>query len=66
MADVPPQNPLVLRKYGPLQKQSLDELKRKRAELIEEIRGSQKTIEHSRELIKRIDRMLAKAAQRKP
>jgi hypothetical protein len=42
--------------------QHLDELLRERAQLIEQIQASQKTIEHSQHLLKRIDRILAKTA----
>jgi hypothetical protein len=49
-----------------VQKSELRELQRGRKELIEQIRLSQKTIEHSRELLKRIDELLAKGSQKKP
>jgi hypothetical protein len=48
------------------QKGQLDEIRRERARLIEQIRASQRTIERSQELIKRIDEMLAKAGERPP
>ena len=48
----------------PLQKRQLDELKRERAELIEQLRKSQQTIERSHALLKRIDELLAKAGQK--
>jgi hypothetical protein len=39
----------------------LDELRLEREQLIEQIRASQKTIERSQDLLKRIDELLAKA-----
>ncbi len=48
-----------------LQKQHLDELRQARAELVEQIRMSQRTIERSQELIRQMDEILAKA-ERKP
>jgi hypothetical protein len=50
----------------PLQKRELAELQRGREQLIEQIRQSQRTIEHSRALLKRIDELLAQAGQEKP
>jgi predicted nuclease with TOPRIM domain len=47
------------------QKGHLDEIRRERAELIEQIQASQKTIERSQDLLKRIDRILAKATGQK-
>jgi hypothetical protein len=44
-----------------MQKRQLDEIRRGRADLIEQIRLSQKTIERSHELIKRIDELLARS-----
>jgi hypothetical protein len=52
--------------YVPLEKNRLDELHRAREQLIEQIRQSQKTIEHSRALIERIDALLAQAVQKNP
>jgi ParB-like chromosome segregation protein Spo0J len=52
--------------YLPLEKNRLDELLRGRERLIEQIRQSQKTIEHSRALVARIDTLLAQAGQKKP
>ena len=43
----------------------LDELHREREQLIEQILASQKTIERSQDLLKRIDRILGKAAEGK-
>jgi hypothetical protein len=43
----------------------LDGVRRERANLIEQIRRSQQTIEHSQELIKRLDELLARS-ERKP
>jgi len=43
----------------------LDELRRERDQLIEQIRASQNTIERSQHLLTRIDRILAKAAGQK-
>jgi hypothetical protein len=47
-----------------VEKEQLDEVRRERAQLIEQIRASQKTIERSQELLKRIDEMLAKVDQK--
>jgi hypothetical protein len=47
------------------QKGHLDEIRRERAQLIEQIQASQKTIERSQDLLKRIDRILAKATGQK-
>ncbi len=44
-----------------LQKAQLDEIRRGRVDLVEQIRDSQKTIEHSQELIRRIDQLLSRA-----
>ena len=44
-----------------MQRRQLDEIRRGRADLIEQIRLSQKTIERSHELIKRIDDLLARS-----
>ena len=44
-----------------MQKRQLDEIRGCRADLIEQIRLSQKTIERSHELIKRIDDLLARS-----
>ena len=52
--------------YLPLEKNRLDELHRVREQLIEQVRQSQKTIEHSRALIERIDALLAQAVQKNP
>jgi hypothetical protein len=49
-----------------LQKRQLEELKRDRAQLLEQLRKSQQTIERSHTLLKRIDELLAKADQKKP
>jgi hypothetical protein len=43
----------------PLGKRELAELQRGREQLIEQIRQSQKIIEHSREVLERIDALLA-------
>ena len=40
----------------------VDELHREREQLIEQIRSTQKTIKHSRALLKRIDELLAKGS----
>jgi hypothetical protein len=45
-----------------LQKAQLDEIRR--GHLVEQIRESQKTIERSQELLRRIDQLLAKAEQK--
>src|SRR5262249_38711021 len=49
-----------------MQRGQLDEIHRERAQLIVQIRASQRTIERSQELIKRIDEMLAKAVEIPP
>jgi hypothetical protein len=50
----------------PLGKRELAELQRGREQIIEQIRQSQKTIEHSRALLHRVDALLAKTVQKKP
>jgi hypothetical protein len=47
-----------------LDKEQLDQIRRGRAELVEQIRMSQQTIEHSQELIRQMDEILAKAEQK--
>jgi hypothetical protein len=42
-------------------KAQLDNLRRGSADLLEQVRANQKTIQRSQELIRRIDEMLAKA-----
>ena len=44
-----------------LQKEHLDQIRRERANLVEQIRMSQQTIERSQELIRQMDEILAKA-----
>jgi hypothetical protein len=44
-----------------LQKEQLDQIRRERAELAEQIRKSQQTIERSQKLIRQMDEILAKA-----
>jgi hypothetical protein len=46
------------------QKEQMDQIRRGRAELIEQIRLSQQTIERSQELIRQMDEILAKAGQK--
>jgi hypothetical protein len=46
-----------------LQKEQLDQIRRERAQLAEQIRISQQTIERSQELIRQMDEILAKAEQ---
>jgi hypothetical protein len=47
-----------------LQKEQLDQIRRERAQLAEQIRLSQQTIERSQELIRQMDEILAKAEQK--
>jgi len=47
-----------------LDKEQLDQIRRGRAELVEQIRMSQQTIERSQELIRQMDEILAKAEQK--
>ena len=47
-----------------LPKEQLDQIRRERAQLAEQIRVSQQTIERSQELIRQMDEILAKAGQR--
>jgi hypothetical protein len=47
-----------------LDKEQLDQIRRSRAELVEQIRVSQQTIERSQELIRQMDEILAKAEQK--
>jgi hypothetical protein len=47
-----------------LQKEQLDQIRRERADLAEQIRMSQQTIERSQELIRKMDEILAKAGQK--
>jgi hypothetical protein len=44
-----------------LPKEQLDQIRRERAQLAEQIRVSQQTIERSQELIRQMDEILAKA-----
>ena len=60
--------PTVTRAHGApitkdlkLQKQHLDQIRRERADLAEQIRLSQQTIDRSQELIRQMDEILAKA-----
>lgn len=46
------------------EKVRLESLRTERERQIEQIRQSERTIEHSRELIKRIDQLLAKAEEK--
>jgi hypothetical protein len=46
-----------------LPKEQLDQIRRERAQLAEQIRLSQQTIERSQELIRQMDEVLAKAEQ---
>jgi hypothetical protein len=46
-----------------LQKEQLDQIRRERAQLAEQIRISQQTIERSQQLIRQMDEILAKAEQ---
>ena len=46
------------------QKAEIDEIRRRRADLVEQIHESQRTITRSLELIRRIDEMLAKSELR--
>jgi hypothetical protein len=46
-----------------LPKEQLDQVRRERAQLAEQIRISQQTIERSQELIRQMDEILAKAEQ---
>jgi hypothetical protein len=46
-----------------LQKDQLDQIRRERAQLAEQIRISQQTIERSQQLIRQMDEILAKAEQ---
>jgi hypothetical protein len=46
-----------------LPKEQLDQIRRERAQLAEQIRISQQTIERSQELIRQMDEILAKAEQ---
>jgi hypothetical protein len=43
----------------------LQSIRNERERLIEQIRQSERTIEHSRELLKRLDELLAKAGQKR-
>lgn len=63
--------PSVERKHGArmsndlkLPKEQLDQIRRERAQLAEQIRVSQQTIERSQELIRQMDEILAKAEQK--
>jgi hypothetical protein len=47
-----------------LQKEHLDQIRRERAQLAEQIRVSQQTIERSQELIRQMDEILAKAEKK--
>ena len=47
-----------------LQKQHLDQIRRERADLAEQIRLSQQTIDRSQELIRQMDEILAKAEKK--
>ena len=47
-----------------LQKEHLDQIRRERAQLAEQIRMSQQTIERSQELIRQMDEILAKVEQK--
>ena len=47
-----------------LQKEHLDQIRRERADLAEQIRLSQQTIERSQELIRQMDEILAKAEKK--
>lgn len=47
-----------------LRKDQLDQIRRERAQLAEQIRISQQTIERSQELIRQMDEILAKAEQK--
>jgi len=46
-----------------LQKDQLDQIRRERAQLAEQIRISQQTIERSQQLIRQMDEILARAEQ---
>jgi hypothetical protein len=46
-----------------LEKEHLDQIRRERAQLAEQIRLSQQTIDRSQELIRQMDEILAKAGQ---
>jgi hypothetical protein len=46
-----------------LQKEQLEQIRRERAQLAEQIRISQQTIERSQQLIRQMDEILAKAEQ---
>jgi hypothetical protein len=46
-----------------LQKEQLDQIRRERTQLAEQIRMSQQTIERSQQLIRQMDEILAKAEQ---
>jgi hypothetical protein len=47
------------------EREIFDSIRRERAALVEQIRSSEKTIESSKELIRRMDELLAKAGQKK-
>ena len=47
-----------------LPKEQLDQIRRERAQLAEQIRVSQQTIERSQELIRQMDEILAKAERK--
>jgi hypothetical protein len=53
----------VMTKDLKMQKEHLDQIRRERAQLAEQIRLSQQTIERSQELIRQMDEILAKAEQ---